>query len=221
MILNHRRHSNGTWTIKAQYKHPTNGKSAVDLPLETLQKDEPVACARYIREWIVEDESKQRTCNGFGGPLHRWAKQVIDDTKRAALPGPAPSRRRASTEKKKKKKRTTGTRAPLVPSRRSNANTTEKKQVATDPKPKAKGRRLTPEGRTKRNTGTTQRTEVASENVEDALETPMPTGMSAAVATRPTIKRGPLKKRCRTDGSSLSGCDENNSESDGDDSFSY
>ena len=52
MILNHT-WENGSLTMKAQYCD-NNGTYEVDTPFKKLRDDEPLACAKYIREYIVE-----------------------------------------------------------------------------------------------------------------------------------------------------------------------
>ena len=201
MIRNHHQSPDeGTWTLKVQYI--TNGKkNLVDIPLETLQKEEPVACAKYIIEWIAEEGYRRGK-----GPLSKWANQVLNESKVAALP----------TRKTKKKKR--NTREPLVPvpSHRINAKKTSTAKKA--PKTRAKGRRLG-DGRMKRKIETFPVEDGHINNEATTQETPLPDG----VEIRPGLGLGlgPLKKLCQADCSSVSGSDESNAETDGDGSYSY
>ena len=56
--------------MKAQYVDPINGTFEIDTPFRKLKMDEPLACAKYIREYITEHRRKDR-------PLNDWAAETI------------------------------------------------------------------------------------------------------------------------------------------------
>jgi len=88
-ILDHRR-MDGVWTMKAQYVHPKRAEltRVLDVPVETLKHEEPLACARYIQEHVASEASalssqQQQQHNGpllvHNDSLNEWANQILDN----------------------------------------------------------------------------------------------------------------------------------------------
>ena len=61
----------GVLTLKAQYTDPTHGMIEIDTPFKKLKMDEPLACAKYIKEYIPESRRGDR-------PLNDWATNTIE-----------------------------------------------------------------------------------------------------------------------------------------------
>ena len=60
----------GKLTMKAQYTDSTRGTYEIDTPFMKLKSDEPLACAKYIREYIPEKRRGDR-------PFNDWADKTI------------------------------------------------------------------------------------------------------------------------------------------------
>ena len=56
--------------MKAQYLDDSQGTFEIDTPFKKLKMDEPLACAKYIREYIPESRRGDR-------PLNAWADDTI------------------------------------------------------------------------------------------------------------------------------------------------
>ena len=56
--------------MKAQYTNTTQGNFEIDTPFKKLKMDEPLACAKYIKEYISEQRRRDR-------PLNDWASHTI------------------------------------------------------------------------------------------------------------------------------------------------
>ena len=69
-ILNHS-WNDGVLMLKAQCVDPVKGNFEMDMPLKKPKKDEPLACTKYIREYIAENRWGHR-------PLNEWASQTIE-----------------------------------------------------------------------------------------------------------------------------------------------
>ena len=67
-ILNHA-WTDGTLVMKAQYTDAEHGTFEIDTPFKKLKIDEPLACAKYIREYIPEERRGDR-------PLNDWADRT-------------------------------------------------------------------------------------------------------------------------------------------------
>ena len=68
-ILNHT-WKNGSLIMKAQYVDTVTGTFEIDTPFKKLKVDEPLACAKYIRQHIVEQ------CRG-DRPLNDWEDKTF------------------------------------------------------------------------------------------------------------------------------------------------
>ena len=62
--------NDGTLMMKAQYTDTFNGTFEIDTPFKKLKMDEPLACAKYIREYVPESRRGDR-------PLNDWAIRTI------------------------------------------------------------------------------------------------------------------------------------------------
>jgi hypothetical protein len=71
-IVNHT-WNDGTLILKAQYVDSIQGNVVIDAPFKRLKVDEPVACAKYIKEWIAEKRHGDRSDR----PLNDWADRTI------------------------------------------------------------------------------------------------------------------------------------------------
>ena len=60
----------GKLTMKAQYTDSTRGTYEIDTPFMKLKDDEPLACAKFIREYIPEKRRGDR-------PFNDWADKTI------------------------------------------------------------------------------------------------------------------------------------------------
>ena len=60
----------GILFLKAQYIDTIQGSHFINTPFAKLRRDEPVPCAKYIREYVVESRRGNR-------PLNDWALKVI------------------------------------------------------------------------------------------------------------------------------------------------
>ena len=69
-ILNHS-WNEGTLIMKAQYTDTNHGNFEIDTPFKKLKMDEPLACAKYIKEYIPEQRRGDR-------PLNEWATHTIE-----------------------------------------------------------------------------------------------------------------------------------------------
>lgn len=67
-ILNHSWEADGLM-MKVQYRDSSN-KIAIDVPFKILKKDQPLACAKYIKNYILEERRGER-------PLNNWAREII------------------------------------------------------------------------------------------------------------------------------------------------
>ena len=56
--------------MKVQYTDSIQGKFEIDIPFTKIKSDEPLACAKYIREYVSEQRRGDR-------PLNEWAAQTI------------------------------------------------------------------------------------------------------------------------------------------------
>jgi len=63
--------------LQVKYFHAIQGKIEVNIPFNDLRLDEPVPCAKYIREYVAEDRRGQR-------PFNTWAGKVLkhEDTQK-------------------------------------------------------------------------------------------------------------------------------------------
>ena len=68
-IVNHG-WTNGTLIMKAQYSDSIQGTFEIDTPFKKLKIDEPLPCAKYIRDYITEPRRGDR-------PLNDWADRTI------------------------------------------------------------------------------------------------------------------------------------------------
>ena len=68
-IVNHG-WTNGTLIMKAQYSDTIQGTFEIDTPFKKLKIDEPLSCAKYIRDHIIEPRRGDR-------PLNDWADRTI------------------------------------------------------------------------------------------------------------------------------------------------
>ena len=60
----------GTLVMKAQYTDDTQGTFEIDTPFKKLKLDEPLACAKCIREYTAETRRGDR-------PMNDWADNII------------------------------------------------------------------------------------------------------------------------------------------------
>ena len=78
--------TDGTLIMKVQYTDSAHGTFEIDTPFKKLKMDEPLACAKYIREYIAEQRRGDR-------PLNDWAdrtcKQHTNVTRRMMTINPS------------------------------------------------------------------------------------------------------------------------------------
>lgn len=73
--------------MKAQYVHPKRAEltRVLDVPVETLKHEEPLACARYIQKHVIPEasalSSRQHNCPLLvhNDSLNEWANQILDN----------------------------------------------------------------------------------------------------------------------------------------------
>ena len=63
---------NGVLFMKVQYTDTVQGTMEIDTPFAKLKKDEPIPCAKYIKEYIAESRRSDR-------PLNDWATRTIQE----------------------------------------------------------------------------------------------------------------------------------------------
>lgn len=83
LIKSHKKVDGIFLTLLVQLIVANNGhKYEVDVSFDELKKEEPLACAKYIRQWVAESK-RGRGCR----PLNQWASTIINSYSGESLSG--------------------------------------------------------------------------------------------------------------------------------------
>mmetsp|Transcript_21309 Transcript_21309/g.46531 ORF Transcript_21309/g.46531 Transcript_21309/m.46531 type:complete len:126 (-) Transcript_21309:306-683(-) len=75
IILGHSFKEGGILHFESQHVDSIRGEYCVVSPFSELKQDQPIACAKYIREYIAE--SRRRNSRFGKRPLNDWASGVL------------------------------------------------------------------------------------------------------------------------------------------------